>query len=127
MTQTEAIKDFISLSSDLLINLKNISFNSSTQTYVGVCQSFVSKYPEKYLNLYKKFIYKKKDNIKNYDYSIVHFKPVSHLQIESIDIKNFDNLFFSIVKEWENITQENKKTIFDYLIVLNELIDLYNL
>ncbi len=127
MNQTEAIKDFISLSSDLLINLKIISLNPTTQSYVSVCQTFVSKYPKEYLNLYKRFIYKKKIDIKNYEYSIVHFKPVTNLQIEHIDIKNFDELIFNIVKEWENISQENKKTIFDYLIILNELIDSYNL
>ena len=33
----------------------------------------------------------------------------------------------SIVSDWENITQDNKKTIFDYLIIMNEMVEKFNL
>ena len=127
MQKETVISDFIDMTFDLLTNFKFLTNNSNSRIYINICCSFVNKYPKEYINLYKQYIYKKKDIIKEYDYSIIHFKPVTKLNINHINIDNFDNVMNSIVSDWENITEDNKKTVFDYLIILNELIEKFDL
>lgn len=120
-------QDFIQLSLDLLADMKILSNNIDILTYSDVCKTFIQKYPQEYLNLYKSYIYVKKDKIKNYDYSVVRLNYNINIQNEYINIqeKNKKLIFNILFREWETITEENKKTIFDYLNYMNQLIETY--
>ena len=37
------------------------------------------------------------------------------------------NASMQFKNKWENITQDNKKTIFDYLIIMNEMVEKFDL
>lgn len=122
-------QDFIQLSLDLLVDMKILSNNIDILTYSDVCKTFIQKYPQEYLNLYKSYIYIKKDKIKNYDYSVVRLNYNVEIQNEHIKIqeKNKILIFNVLFKEWETISEENKKTIFDYLNYMNQIIETYQL
>lgn len=123
------LQDFIQLSLDLLGDFKLISKNIDILTYSDICKTFILKYPEEYLNLYKSYIYIKKDNIKNYDYSVVQFNGDLKVQSGHIKIqeKNKKMIFNILFKEWTEVSEENKKTIFDYLNYMNQLIECHHL
>ena len=128
MAQKETIiSEFINITRDLLLNFKLLTTNSNSRIYINICCSFVNKYPKEYINLYKQYVFKKRNEIKNYDFSIIHFKPVKRLNIYHVNIDNFENIIKSIVSDWENITQDNKRTIFDYLIIMNEMVEKFDL
>lgn len=128
MAQKETIiSEFINITRDLLLNFKLLTTNSNSRIYINICCSFVNKYPKEYINLYKQYVFKKRNEIKNYDFSIIHFKPVKSLNIYHVNIDNFENIIKSVVSDWEGITQDNKRTIFDYLIIMNEMVEKFDL
>ena len=64
MAQKETIiSEFIELTFDLLSNFKVLTTSSNSRVYINICCSFVNKYPLEYLNLYKQYIFKKRNEI----------------------------------------------------------------
>lgn len=125
------ISDFINLSSQLLKNIKMLCSNNSVETYFDICNSFINKHPQEYLKMYKSYIYIKKKEIAEFNYSI--FKENKDWSItlsENEKIINADKIksvFDILFKEWNEITENNKNAIFTYLKYMNDIIDRYNI
>lgn len=124
--------DFLNLSIQLLNNIKIISSDNKIETYVDVCKSFINKYPNEYLNMYKSYIYIKKSDIANFNYSIVKNNKDWTNEIsndKNINIKSdkLGNVFNLVFKEWDSITENNKNAIFTYLKYMDDIIEKFNL
>lgn len=124
--------DFLNLSIQLLNNIKIISSDNKIETYVDVCKSFINKYPSEYLNMYKTYIYIKKSDIANFNYSIVKnnkdwTNELSNNKNINIKSDNLGNVFNLIFKEWDSITENNKNAIFTYLKYMDDIIEKFNL
>jgi hypothetical protein len=129
MTDNNPLSDFINLSNQLLDSINIVSENIQIKNYCKICKKFVEKYPLKYVNMYKSYIYVKSKDIKNNEYSIVNDYKKWNLNDPNINIKkdDIDNIFQLLFTSFDSLSEENKKAIFTYLQYMNEILDKYNL
>ena len=82
--------------------------------------------------MYKSYIYIKKSDIANFNYSIVKnnkdwTNEISNNKNINIKSDNLGNVFNLIFKEWDSITENNKNAIFTYLKYMDDIIEKFNL
>lgn len=123
------LKDFIDLSDQLIDNISIVSENNQIKNYCKICKKFIIKYPENYLEMYKKYIYIKSKNIKDNDYSILNNYKNWTVKNPNININktDMDSIFHLLFTSFDTLTADNKKAIFMYLQYMNEIIEKYNL